>query len=405
MSNAPAPVRSDAQGKWDHPLALLLACALLWLVSPLIVTGTSKTASTEQTTRLSRPLSGYLDNYRTEPYLSSLLAGTFADGSSIVLFGSSELATEDHPAKPVNFFNKRLKQPLLAIGHDGNQCLSIHSQLITAGGDLSKAKLAILLSPSWFGGTPGKRGTELSCFLEYNPSPSLYRLADRVANGDSLVRPAQQYLLQHANDLSTAEPIVKYLVQSGSTLNTAKYSFALPMTRNLMVRAQPTMMLKPQLQMSSDFSSTATVDVPEWQSLYADAVYAHLSACTNNDVFINDDFYSTYINGDTRLLRPLPMEENREFQDLIALLDYLVAMNADPVFIVQPVNPYVYTDLDAFDPTIRRIKEELRSRDFAYLDLWAKDTAHFDPGVLTDAAHLGAYGWYRVDSMIMAHFQ
>ncbi|MBK6777590.1 MAG: hypothetical protein IPG74_17700 [Flavobacteriales bacterium] len=269
-------------------------------------------------------MSGYLDNYRTEPYLSSLLAGTFADGSSIVLFGSSELATEDHPAKPVNFFNKRLKQPLLAIGHDGNQCLSIHSQLITAGGDLSKAKLAILLSPSWFGGTPGKRGTELSCFLEYNPSPSLYRLADRVANGDSLVRPAQQYLLQHANDLSTAEPIVKYLVQSGSTLNTAKYSFALPMTRNLMVRAQPTMMLKPQLQMSSDFSSTATVDVPEWQSLYADAVYAHLSACTNNDVFINDDFYSTYINGDTRLLRPLAIEENREFQDPLALLDYLV---------------------------------------------------------------------------------
>jgi D-alanine transfer protein len=386
-------------------LALLLACALLWIVSPLIHTDTSKTESTVRTTRLSWPLSGYLDNYKTEPYLSSLLAGTLADGSSIVLFGSSELATEDHPAKPVNFFNKRLKQPLLAIGHDGNQCLAIHSQLITAGGDLSRAKLAILLSPSWFGGAPGRRGTELSCFLEYNPSPSLYRLVDRMANADTLVRPAQQYLVQHANDLAAAEPIVKYLVQSGSALNTAKYWFALPWTSNLKDHAQPVMMLEPKPLMAPDIHTGVAIDPPEWDSLYADAVKAHLSVCTNNEVFINDEFYSTYINGDTRLLRPLPVEENREFQDLIALLDYLVAMNADPVFIVQPVNPFVYTDLDAFDPTIQRIKDELRSRGFAYLDLWATDTAHFDPGVLTDAAHLGAYGWYRVDSMILAHFQ
>ena len=51
-----------------------------------------------------------------------------------------------------------------------------------------------------------------------------------------------------------------------------------------------------------------------------------------------------------------------------------------------------------------RIKEELDSRDFTYLDLWIDDTADFRPGVLTDVMHLGPLGWYRIDSALAAYF-
>ncbi len=54
------------------------------------------------------PLSGYFDNYTQHPRLAAALQRTFEEGTSIVLFGSSELTTADHPSKPAIFFNERL---------------------------------------------------------------------------------------------------------------------------------------------------------------------------------------------------------------------------------------------------------------------------------------------------------
>ena len=146
-------------------------------------------------------------------------------------------------------------------------------------------------------------------------------------------------------------------------------------------------------------------DTVDWTALGAAAASEHLAECTNNRFYINNEYYSTYVNGSTRLLRPLEEKDNREMRDLIALLDHLKNMNADPLFVVQPVNPFVYTDVRGFTTTMDRVKAELDNRGFAYLDLWEDDTANFQPGVLTDAAHLGALGWYRVDSALMAHFE
>lgn len=390
-----------ASGWREHATAILLAICVVGAVA--VSTDYLRPVERTASTSLTLPLRGHVDNYSREPFLSALLASTLSNGSSIMLFGSSELTTKDHPAKPVNFFNKRLGRPLLAIGHDGNQCFAIHSQLISAGADLANAKLVIMLSPSWFGGTPGQRGTELSCFLEYNPSPSLYRVHQRLLAGDTAVLPVQDYLVRHADDLSMAGPVVKEIIARGSAIASAKHWFVRPFdamvlegTRNAMLAA-PSPGAAPLTRSDRD-----TVD---WTALRAAAVAEHLAECTNNRFYINNDYYATYVNGSTRLLRPLEEKDNQEMRDLIALLDHLKHMNADPLFVVQPVNPFVYADVRAFTATMDRVKAELDDRGFAYLDLWEDDTANFQPGVLTDAAHLGALGWYRVDSALMAHFE
>lgn len=392
---------APVSGWREHGTAILLASCMVGAVA--MFTDLLRPASIELSTGLSLPLRGHLDTYVREPFLSPLLASALSDGSSIVLFGSSELTTKDHPAKPINFFNKRLGRPLLAIGHDGNQCFAIHSQLISAGSELSKARLAIMLSPSWFGGTPGQRGTELSCFLEYNPSPSLYRVHQRLVAGDPSVLPVQEYLVRHADDLSMASSVVKEIIARGSAVQMAKHWFVRPYDA-LVVEGTRNNMLDMPLLGTLPVARGDSSDV-DWVALRAAAVAEHLAECTNNRFYINDHYYSTYVNGSTRLLRHLAEEENQEMRDLIALLDHLKNANADPLFVVQPVNPFVYEDVRAFIATMDRVKAELDSRGFAYLDLWEDDTAQFQPGVLTDAAHLGALGWYKVDSALMAHFE
>lgn len=394
-------MNAPATGSWrEHGAAFLLA---LCIVGGLVTfTDVAIPASDEPHTNFSWPLHGHVDTYAREPYLAALLDSAFRDGSSIVLFGSSELTTKDHPAKPVNFFNERLGRPLLAIGHDGNQCFAIHSQLISAGSDLSRARLAILLSPSWFGGEPGRRGTALSCFLEYGPSPSLYRVHERLCNGESDVFPVRDYLVRHAENLSMASPVVKDIIGRGSGVQMAKTGFAVPYNRYVVDRTKERMLGVPSIT-HAPLNARAFPE-PDWNGLYASAVGDHLAECTNNAVYINDTYYSTYVNGGTRLLRPLVDEDNQELRDLVALLDHLKRLNADPLFVVQPVNPFVYADVREFTGTMERVKAELDQRGFSYLDLWEEDTAAFQPGVLTDAAHLGALGWYKVDSALMAHF-
>ncbi|QQR86439.1 MAG: hypothetical protein IPJ76_17925 [Flavobacteriales bacterium] len=392
---------APVSGWREHGTAFLLASCIVGAIS--VSTEILQPENVEVSTVLTLPLHGHVDTYAREPFLSSLLAGALSDGSSIVLFGSSELTTKDHPAKPVNFFNERLGRPLLAIGHDGNQCFAIHSQLISAGSELSKAKLAIMLSPSWFGGTPGRRGTELSCFLEYNPSPSLYRVHQRLMTGDTTTLPVPDYLVRHADDLSMASPVVKEIIARGSAWETAKHWFVRPYDALVVEGTRNGMLDTPSL---SGAPVTGTDDSAiDWQALRAAALEEHVAECTNNRFSINDEYYSTYVNGSTRLLRPLEENDNQELRDLVVLLDHLKNMNADPLFVVQPVNPFVYADVRAFTATMDRVKAELDSRGFTYLDLWEDDTARFQPGVLTDAAHLGALGWYKVDSALMAHFR
>ncbi|MBK8497708.1 MAG: hypothetical protein IPL52_02545 [Flavobacteriales bacterium] len=350
------------------------------------------------------PLHGYFDHYGKHPYLAAALEKTLGDGSSIVLMGSSELTTADHPAKPMNFFNKELNQPLFAIGHDGNQCFSMHAQLIAANADLSHSRLAILLSPSWFTGKSGKRGTELSAFLEYQPSPSLYRIRRMAEGGDTNALLIGQYLHAHGQDLSSAQPITQWLMRDASAvgpwLNPLKHRWDA-----WIIAATEEEMLRTPARKPWTVPEPKELGPEDWARRRALSKAEHLAHCTNNSVFVDDAFYAEHVQGEFRELEVWPVEENGEYLDFIGLLDYLAARNASPYFVLQPLNPFVYTNLSDLDPTMVAIRGALNSHGFDYLDMWSSDPTEFDPGTLTDVMHLGPLGWYQVDSAMVEHFR
>ncbi len=384
----------------EHATALVIAAGAVWAASAAL----PREVTPEPRTALAHPLTGYLENYSAEPWLSHLLAQSFSNGGSIVLFGSSELTSADHPAKPVNFFNKELHVPLLALGHAGNQCRSIHAQLIAADAPLQRARIAILLSPGWFLGNSAKRGTELAAFLEYQPSPSLYAVAARAMLGDTAITPVTGYLREHAHELGSAQPVVKWLMRDASAWNRARYFFSQPWDRWRIEATKQPMLDDPPMRPHLVEWVMPPIDSVPWNQLMQTSREEHLAACTNNRVLVNDAYYTEYVKGGTKTVDAIAPEQSRELRDLRLLLGFLKREKARPLFVLQPLNPYVYTNLREADATMATVRDEVRAHGFELLDLWTSDTARFEPGVLTDVMHLGALGWYKVDSALMSHF-
>ncbi|MFN8351238.1 MAG: D-alanyl-lipoteichoic acid biosynthesis protein DltD [Flavobacteriales bacterium] len=384
-----------------HAIGLALAAAIaipagLWI-------GERSGCGCAFPTPLRSPLRGYLDTYKAHPHLASALAHTLEDGTSLVLLGSSELTTADHPSKPVNFFNQRLGIPLLALGHAGNQSFSIHAQLIAADVDLRKARLAILVSPSWFVDRSALTGTELAAFLDYQPSPSLYRIHRRIRRGDTLALPVGRYLAEHLDELGAAQPIALWLARNGSLSGRLRYAFSQPWNAAIIRLTEERMDvdLRPPPEPLAAPEDTVA---PDRQALYAAAEAEHRSQCTNNRVFVNDAYYAEHVQGRTRRLDVHAEADNRELRDFRALLDFLHTSHAEPLFILQPLNPYVYENLPEADATMDAIRSAIQAHGFDLFDLWTSDTAAFRPGTLTDVMHLGPLGWYRVDSALNAYY-
>lgn len=388
-----------------HLAAIVLAGLALVAIHPYFVKwGILDHGEDAPASMLSWPLDGQQDNYMDEPYLAAMLHRTLVEGSSLVLFGSSELTTENQPTKVTVFFKDEMHVPLLAIGHDGNQCLSIHAQLLAADAPLRDAKLVLLLSPGWFSGRSAKRGTALEAFLEYQPSPSFYRIRRRYLAGDTLVRPYLQFLADHRTELTDAQPIVQLLLRNADARERFAYWFSTPWVRYQVEATEANMLAEPEIPGQARPWQMGHYTAEQWKACYQRAVAAHLAQCTNNNYFINDAFYTEYVHGETREVEVVPLDRNREYKDLISLLDFLKAEDAKPLFIIQSLNPYVYTNVKDLSPTMEAVRRAVQERGFTVFDQWVDDTAHFQPGILTDVMHLGPLGWARVDSAITTYF-
>lgn len=390
-----------------HHLAAIALAALAFVgIHPwLVKQGILEHQEEAPASGLSWPLNTDLANYSGEPYLAALLNRTLTEGSSLVLFGSSELTTENQPTKATVFFRNEMPVPLLTIGHDGNQCLSIHAQLLAADAPLHNAKLIILLSPGWFSGRSAKRGTALESFLEYQPSPSVYRIRRRYLAGDTLVKPYLRFLAHNRTELTDAQPVVKLLLRNADTRERLAYGFSTPWVRYQVDVTAPRMLAEPEIPGEVKTWQMGHFSQEEWEARYQKAVAAHLVQCTNNSYYINDDFYTQYVRGETREVEVVPLDRNTEYKDFIALLDFLKLEEANPLFIIQAINPYVYTNVKDLTPTIDAVRQAAEERGFTVSDHWVDDTAHFQPGLLTDVMHLGPLGWARIDSAIMAKFK
>jgi D-alanine transfer protein len=353
--------------------------------------------------------STFFANYDNGTEAERIVINSFSKGS-VTLMGSSELANKDFPFIPYNFLR------CICVGHAGNQTFSIFTQLCSMSYEVKKTRLVIILSPGWFSNGYNK-GTSLESFLEFNNERFLYRTYFNPTLPDSFKSYIANYISHKLPEIVSPSAIIKAYNYSLANKNLGEklvyYPFSKLYNKYCSFKGDKVGYLKfppvpeqfAKLQNKYEDSTLNHIAGINWDSLYALAAKYFKAHSTNNDMYINNDYYTKFIKTHHLSHQSIvPLNENQEFKDFKMLLSLLRYYHYDTYFIIPPLNPYAYDNLKDLEPTVKAVTEELDKNNFPYTNFYVTDTTHYQKGMLNDVMHLGNLGWCRVDSIIFTYF-
>ncbi len=351
----------------------------------------------------------YLDNFKNNKFYEDQFLLSNDSTETIFLLGSSEL-TDATEAIPYNFINNNFKTKLRAIGHAGNQCFSIYSQLLANENRLKDAPIVIIISPSWFQSTNAK-GTTSPLFLEFNSIRFLNNILQN--NSISIFKQYEsERISDFYNEIGNPDLSLKLLVlenkysenifqrlfyfpiiEIDKVLNSMKFEFMYINNKNTNTK---------KINRKPIISEQVTIN---WDSLFNNSKQEQINNSTNNNWCVDSGYYNKYINGKNSSISPVNEEDNQELKDFIMLIKLLKTQKANASFIIIPLNSYYYTNLNQLSPLVNTLETEITRNNFPILNLWNADTNKFEKGILKDVMHLGKYGWYKVDKFIVETYK
>ncbi|MFW2580369.1 D-alanyl-lipoteichoic acid biosynthesis protein DltD [Aliarcobacter butzleri] len=325
---------------------------------------------------------------------------TDLESGKIVLFGSSELVKyPDQRFLPQKFFNNELNIPLRVQGNEGHQTFVIMSQLAALDNQTirNNARIAILLSPSWFTGS-NENGLTMPKFLEYMYSGMMNKLYFESETDDKYKYLISDYIKENVSLIKDPSFIYKYPlnVLEKDYLNNEMKKFIIQNFDYKNIKVETLNYVKPKL---------------DYDKLRAEAKNIEISS-SNNNFGINNEYYSKFIepeiaknNFPFSIVIPPELDKNEEFQDFLVLLDFLDKYKIKPLFIMQDLNPYVFAgNREEANELMAIIKSKVLEHNFEYMDMWTYKKEDFEMNSLTDIVHLDELGWIKVNQKIIDYF-
>ena len=356
--------------------------------------------------------SNYFSNFGDGIETSLFLNDFITDKNGILLFGSSELGTTyDRSQIPYKFYNQYATlPPLIAFGHAGNQSLAILTEIMTLDNNIRKNRIVILISPSWFE-RDYSVGTSLQSFLEFNTEFNLYKIYFNDLIEDKFKQYLYDFVKSHISEIiggssilnlyssSTGNDFVKKIEQA-----TFKYFSTIKNKRYLSAKKQyPDSIRKTQIEFLYKKSKNYPIN---WDSLYKGALDYHKKISTNNNLGINNEYYTKYIEGHDFEMKAVPLSENQELSDYKMLIDFLVSKgNKEALFIITPLHQKIYKNLELLTPTINEVEKYAKNNGFEVYNLWKTNPEDYQLGLLTDRMHVGEVGWHLINKKICNHFK
>ncbi|KLE05502.1 D-alanyl-lipoteichoic acid biosynthesis protein DltD [Aliarcobacter butzleri] len=325
---------------------------------------------------------------------------TDLESGKIVLFGSSELVKYPNQRfLPQKFFNNELNIPLRVQGNEGHQTFVIMSQLAALDNQTirNNARIAILLSPSWFTGS-NENGLTMPKFLEYMYSGMMNKLYFESETDDKYKYLISDYIKENVSLIKDPSFIYKYPlnVLEKDYLNNEMKKFIIQNFDYKNIKVETLNYVKPKL---------------DYDKLRAEAKNIEISS-SNNNFGINNEYYSKFIepeiaknNFPFSIIIPPELDKNEEFQDFLVLLDFLDKYKIKPLFIMQDLNPYVFAgNREEANELMAIIKSKVLEHNFEYMDMWTYKKEDFEMNSLTDIVHLDELGWIKVNQKIIDYF-
>ncbi|MDN5099879.1 hypothetical protein O8C83_03495 [Aliarcobacter butzleri] len=322
------------------------------------------------------------------------------ESGKIVLFGSSELVKyPDQRFLPQKFFNSELNIPLRVQGNEGHQTFVIMSQLAALDNQIVRdnARIAVLLSPSWFTGS-NENGLTIPKFLEYMYSGMMNKLYFESETDNKYKYLISDYIKENVSLIKDPSFIYKYPlnVLEKDYLNNEIKKFIIQNFDYKNIKVETLNYVKPKL---------------DYDKLRVEAKNIEISS-SNNSFGINNEYYSKYIepeiaknNFPFTVVIPPELDKNQEFQDFLVLLDFLDKYKIKPLFIMQDLNPYVFAgNREEANELMAIIKSKVLEHNFEYMDMWTYKKEDFEMNSLTDIVHLDELGWIKVNQKIIDYF-
>ncbi|MCT7589876.1 D-alanyl-lipoteichoic acid biosynthesis protein DltD [Aliarcobacter butzleri] len=325
---------------------------------------------------------------------------TDLESGKIVLFGSSELVKYPNQRfLPQKFFNNELNIPLRVQGNEGHQTFVIMSQLAALDNQTirNNARIAILLSPSWFTGS-NENGLTMPKFLEYMYSGMMNKLYFESETDDKYKYLISDYIKENVSLIKDPSFIYKYPlnVLEKDYLNNEMKKFIIQNFDYKNIKVETLNYVKPKLDYDKLRAEAKNIEIPS----------------SNNNFGINNEYYSKFIepeiaknNFPFSIIIPPELDKNEEFQDFLVLLDFLDKYKIKPLFIMQDLNPYVFAgNREEANELMAIIKSKVLEHNFEYMDMWTYKKEDFEMNSLTDIVHLDELGWIKVNQKIIDYF-
>lgn len=343
----------------------------------------------------------FIENFRDNSYYEDFFLKPDSV-ETIFILGSSEL-TETSVALPYNFISKNFTTPLRGVGHAGNQCFSIYTQLLANEKKLKDARIVIILSPGWFE-SKSSRGTTSPLFLEFNSDNFLNRILTAEPQND-FHQYAYKGVSHFYNEFSSPSLEIKLMnFHHQASKSFIHYTLYAPLICFDNYLLQQKRKLIPYYYTPDELVEHPVI-APEpvhinWDSLYQTSKEEATKKATNNSLGIADDYYTQYIHGNTGRMDVVSPSFNQELKDFNVLIDLLKAKQANASFIISPLNPLYYKNLKDIDPTVVMLEDKLKQNHFPYLNLFTTDIRQYEKPILHDVMHMSDYGWYKVNRFI-----
>ena len=329
---------------------------------------------------------------------------------SLLVLGSSELsASSDYT--PWRFIPSKLKFPVLAIGHEGNQCLSILTQLAANRKYIQDSKINIILSPGWFEDKPTK-GTSLQVFFEYNSESFLQHIYYDKGLDETYKNYINSYIEDKFTEMSSTKAIHRLMYdKSRQQLSSVHKILYKPMVffNSWIIELRDTFensgndigeFSDPVL---SNIATRSGLVIPDslWVEMLEKSVLVSASKSTNNDWGIENKYYDEYIQGRRGKLIPVELSNNQEYRDYLMLLKFLKDHGVRASFIIQPVNSLYFDGIEALSPLMNELGERALEHGFPVLNLFVDDPENYNKALLSDVMHMDDYSWILMDRFLI----
>lgn len=350
--------------------------------------------------------SNYINNFKDNPTFEDQFLLSNDNADIIYLLGSSEL-TSATEATPYNFISNNFKTKVIGVGHAGNQCFSIYSQLLANERKLKNTPIVIVLSPSWFNSKSAK-GTTSTVFLEYNSDRFLESILN---NNDTSLSEFKAYEAKRVNDLYTeinnpSLNLESLFLENESDKSVLHYLLYTPVikTHDFIKTIKSKFIQDNYNNYSQSYNRKSILSenvIINWDSLFNISRQEQINNSKSNTWGINDKYYKEHIKGENGKIKLVDNKYNQELKDFYMLIKLLHVKNANASFIILPLNPSYYTNCNSLTPLIKELEIELRKNNFPYINFWNADKNTFEKETLFDIMHLSKYGWYKADKFII----